>query len=112
MLKMFPTKSYARLGLVIALLGSLSACTISPSYPAYGYAYREAPRATAYYYPSNDRGYYRNDNHQYHDYERPQARQEPRYVAPPRVPSPFESAAKVHRDIRRSLGLPRLPGMP
>jgi len=100
---MKPLRIITRLTLAVALLGSLGACTVAPAYPV-GYraapvyvesypAYRSAPPV----YYGYDRGYYR-DNHRYEE-RRPQR-------------SPFEDAARAHRDVRRSLGLPRLPGMP
>ena len=113
-----------RTALVVLLLGSLSACTVVPSYPTYssGYAVRPAPvyvetygsgyygqpRGNAYYYGNSaPRHGYRNEH--YREEPRREYRHEaPRQVAPRPIPSPLE----VHRDVRRSLGLPRLPGMP
>lgn len=103
-----------RLGLAAALLASLGACTVVPAYPAghyrappayvetypaYGYGY---PRANIYY----ESGYRHYDNHggRYYDDRRFEDRR--RYDAP--LPPPLQ----LHRDVRRSLGLPRLPGMP
>lgn len=103
-----------RLGFAITALGMLGACTVVPvqpggyyraapayveTYPAYGYPggsiyYESRPR---YYDDRRDDRYYREDR---------------RYREPRRYDSPLESAARTHRDIRRSLGLPRLPGMP
>ena len=104
------TRTLTRLTLAAALLASLGACTVVPAYPA-GYrappvyvetypAYRPAPPTVYYGY---ERGY-RDDRR---DYYRDDRRYDDR-----RHSSPLEDAARVHRDIRRSLGLPRLPGMP
>lgn len=87
-----------RLCLAAILLGSLAACAIVPAYPpyptypAYRYGY-----PNAYYEP--DRRYYDGRGSRYYQEER-------------RIQSPLEGAARMHRDVRRSLGLPRLPGMP
>lgn len=95
-----------RISLVIALTGGMGACTVVPAYPvgytappAYGPVYPayRYPGATIYYEP----GYH------HHDHPRGYPYGEPR-----RIDSPFEGAARLHRDTRRSLGLPRLPGMP
>ena len=114
----------ARTTLLALLLGSLSACTVVPTYPSYssGYAVRPAPvyvetygsgyygqpRGNTYYYGNSaPRHGYRHEH--YREEPRREYRQEaPRQVAPSRIPSPLQ----VHRDVRRSLGLPRLPGMP
>ncbi len=101
-----------RLVLTIALLGSLGACTVVPTYPvgyqrpppayvetypAYGY-----PRTSIYY----DSGYRRYDG--YGDRRYDDRRYEERRSYDPPLPPPLQ----LHRDVRRSLGLPRLPGMP
>lgn len=104
-----PTLS--RIIAAVALLGSLGACTVVPappgyyrstpvvveSYPTYrhapGYGYSNDDRRSYYGNGDGGRGYYREERH---------------YREPARIPSPLE----VHREIRRSLGLPRLPGMP
>lgn len=103
---MKPSRNLTRLGLAVVLLASLGACTVVPAYPV-GYreapvyvetypAYRPAPPAVYYGY---ERGYRDDRGRDYYREER-------------RYSSPLEEAARVHRDIRRSLGLPRLPGMP
>ena len=114
----------ARTTLLALLLGSLSACTVVPTYPSYssGYAVRPAPvyvetygsgyygqpRGNAYYY-GNSAPHYGHRHEHYREAPRQEYRREaPRHEAPARIPSPLE----VHRDVRRSLGLPRLPGMP
>ena len=105
--------------LLLLLLSGLSACTIVPAHP---YAGRSAPvyvdsypsgnygrpYGNSYYYGDrgprhdHDQGYYRQPERRDYRYE------EPRHESTVRIPSPLE----VHRDVRRSLGLPRLPGMP
>jgi len=94
-----------RLTLAAALLASLGACTVVPAYPV---GYRAAP-VYVESYPAYRSGYYRYDRPRYDDRY---YRDEGRYQQPRRMESPLESAIEVHRDIRRSLGLPRLPGMP
>ena len=109
----------ARTVLLALLIGGLSACTVVPTYPAYssGYAVRPAPvvvetyssgyygqpRGNAYYYGHREPRYEQRREHY-----REEPRREYRQEAPRHIPSPLE----VHRDVRRSLGLPRLPGMP
>ena len=73
-----------RLSLAAVLFASLGACTVVPVHPV---GYRAPPPVYV------------------ESYER-------HYREPQRGPSPLESAARTHRDVRRSLGLPRLPGMP
>lgn len=111
------SRTIARLTLAVALLGSLGACTVAPVYPV-GYrtapvyvesypAYRSAPPSVYYQYEQRYRGNYRQDY--YRDDRRYDDR---RYDNRRPSHSPLEDAARVHRDVRRSLGLPRLPGMP
>ena len=96
--------------LATGLAALLGACTVVPaghvgyhSGPAYveSYpAYRSYPGTSTYYYYGNN-GYqhgYRGPDRGYYD--------RPARIAP--LPPPLQ----LHRDIRRSLGLPRLPGMP
>ena len=108
------TQKLIRLTLAAALLGSLSACVVAPpqavgyrapppvyieTYPTYRYGYPD-PYYNGYgqrYYDDRGGRYYRDERR----YEEPRHREAT-------IPSPTE----VHRDIRRSLGLPRLPGMP
>ena len=105
---------FLRFSVVLALLGSLSACVVAPAqpvgyrgpavyvetYPTYRYGH-----PNAYYDGYDDRRYYDDrGGRRYRDerrYEEPRRREAT-------IPSPFQ----VHRDVRRSLGLPRLPGMP
>lgn len=109
-MKLSPT--LIRLSLAAALLGSLGACTVVPvypagyyrappayveTYPAYGY-----PRANIYY--ESGHRHYEDRGGRYYDDRRYEDRR--RYDAP--LPPPLQ----LHRDVRRSLGLPRLPGMP
>lgn len=103
----------ARLSLAAALLGSVAACTVVPAQPGY---YRSTPPPAVYYdtYPTyryGPTGYYRDGRHEHGDRygrrERDEWRDQER-----RIESPLDDAARLHRDVRRSLGLPRLPGMP
>ena len=102
-----------RLSLAAALLGSLGACTVVPAYPV---GYHRAPPVyvepyPAYGHPSTTI-YYQSGQRHYDDRNRHSYREERRPEPPRRVDSPFDNAARTHRDVRRSLGLPRLPGMP
>jgi hypothetical protein len=112
-----------RTALLALFLGGLTACTVVPSYPSYssGYVTRPAPvyvetHGSGYYGQARGNPYYGNNAPRYeprreHYREAPRQeyrREAPQQAAPSRIPSPLE----VHRDVRRSLGLPRLPGMP
>lgn len=101
-----------RISLAAALLGSLGACTVAPAYPV---AYRPAP-VYVETYPAYRYGhptpYYGHEERHYGDRGGRYYRDEHRYQEPRRIESPLEGAARLHRDVRRSLGLPRLPGMP
>ena len=112
-------KAFPRIGIALLLLATLSACTVVPAYP---YAGRQAPvyvdtypsgsygrpYGNTYYYGDSgprrdyDRGHYREPDRRAYQHEAP------RHESTIRIPSPLE----VHRNVRRSLGLPRLPGMP
>jgi hypothetical protein len=108
-------KTLTRTFFATIIFGILAGCTVAPvypvgyrstpayvnTYPAYGYG--GAP-STSIYYQSGGRRYY-DDSPRYYRHDYPQQRSN-------HGPSVFESAARTHRDIRRSLGLPRLPGMP
>lgn len=109
-------KTLTRLTLATIIFGILAGCTVAPvypgyrsapayvnSYPGYGYGYDGGPRTTIYYQSGSRRHY--DNGHQHYRHDHPQQRSN-------HGPSAFESAAKTHRDVRRSLGLPRLPGMP
>lgn len=105
-----------RLSLASVILGILGGCAVVPyqtgyrrappvyveSYPAYGYS-----GPNVYYGDGrqryDDRGgrYYDDRRYDNRRYEEPRQRDMP-------LPPPLE----LHREIRRSLGLPRLPGMP
>ena len=99
-----------RLGLATALVGSLGACAVVPypvgyhrappvyveTYPGYG-----QPSGTIYY----DSGYRRYDDRGGRYYDDRRYEESRRHDA---LPPPLQ----LHRDIRQSLGLPRLPGMP
>ena len=107
-----------RISLAAVLFASLGACTVVPaypvayrappvyveSYPTYRYGYPSA----SIYYESGPRRYDNRGGNYYRD----ERRNERHYHEPQRGHSPLESAARAHRDVRRSLGLPRLPGMP
>ena len=101
--------SLVRLGLAAALLGSLAACTIVPAQPA---AYRAPPVYVETYpvyrydYP-HSHSYDEHHEHRHHGDRDARHRYDNR-----RHDSPLAGAARSHREIRRSLGLPRLPGMP
>ena len=94
-----------RIGLVTALLGSLSACTVVPAYPV-GYQHRPAYVETypVYSYPSTSI-YYQSGHRHYDGYG-------DRHYQGRRGDFPLPPPLQLHRDVRRSLGLPRLPGMP
>lgn len=106
---------FIRLGLAIALLGSLTACTVVPAHP-HGY-YGGPPVVVETYpvyrygHPHRHPGYDRRD---YRPYDRHYEHRGDRHYRDDRRrhDTPFDNAARTHRDIRRSLGLPRLPGMP
>lgn len=120
------TQKLIRGTLAAALLGSLSACVVAPphsagyrapsvyveTYPTYRYGYPNSYPNT-YYNGYGNRHY---DNRHYDNrgsgYGSGYYRNEGRYVEPRRMDAPIPSPAQVHRDVRRSLGLPRLPGMP
>lgn len=100
-----------RLTLAVALLGSLSACVVAPAQPV-GY---RAPPVYVETYPTYRYvdPYYSGYGYRYYDdrggrYYRDERRYDGPARSEVRIPSPLE----VHRDVRRSLGLPRLPGMP
>lgn len=124
---MSPYTHLTRITLSLLLIASLGACAVVPvpryvGTPAPIYV-ETAP--TVYIGRTYDNRYY-NNHHQDHDhryqqreyrqerYREPERREHYREAPPPRhessarIPSPLE----VHRDVRRSLGLPRLPGMP
>lgn len=109
-----------RLSLAGALLASLGACAVGPAYPV---GYRAAPVYVESYpaygysggniqYPSGYRHYDGPNRRDYRRDYRQDYRQDRRGEVRQYQPSPLESAARTHRDIRRRLGLPRLPGMP
>ncbi|MCG2576183.1 hypothetical protein LZ012_04150 [Dechloromonas sp. XY25] len=105
-----------RIVLALSLLASLGACTVVPAYPV-GYqrpppAYVETYPVYGYGYPSTSiyyqSGYRRYDGYggdrRYYDDRRYEDRRSHGVPLPPPL--------QLHRDVRRSLGLPRLPGMP
>lgn len=104
-------KTMLRLSLAAVVLGALGGCAVVPypqgyhrapsvyveSYPTYGApapGYYGSPRP---YYGYGDHGgrYYEERRYEGHRHEVP-------------LPPPLQ----LHREVRRSLGLPRLPGMP
>jgi len=95
---------FIRLGIAAGLFCSLAACTVVPAHP---HAYYGGPPVVVDSYPAYRNGYpyqhYDYDRRAYRGYDDRGGR---------RHDSPLESAARTHRDVRRSLGLPRLPGMP
>jgi hypothetical protein len=100
-----------RLGLATALIGSLGACAVAPypvgyirpppayveTYPGYG-----QPSGTIYY----------NSGYRHYDDRGGRYYDDRRYEEPRRQAAPLPPPLQLHRDVRRSLGLPRLPGMP
>lgn len=106
-----------RIAVLLALVASLSACVVAPPSARH---YSSGPPAvyvetypTTYYRGGYDNHHYRHDNRPrqqfYREPERREHYREERRPAPrASIPSPRE----VHREVRRSLGLPRLPGMP
>ena len=96
-----------RLTLALAAIGTLGACTVIPAGPI-AYEYNSPSPTYVRTYPAAGYGYF---------YQAPPRRPPPRrwdhdHYRHDSYRSPFEDAARVHRNIRRSLGLPRLPGMP
>lgn len=101
-----------RILVAATLIGSLGACVVAPP-QSVGYrgpsVYVETYPTYRYGYPSG--GYYYGHEHRYYDNR--YYGDDRRYSEPPRrMEAPIPGPAQVHRDIRRSLGLPRLPGMP
>lgn len=108
-----------RIVVVAGLIGGLSACVVAPpqsagyrgpsvyveTYPTYRYGYPN----TRYYgheYRHYGNRYYDDRGTRHYGNDR-------RYSEPPRrMDASIPGPAQVHRDVRRSLGLPRLPGMP
>jgi hypothetical protein len=99
-------QTFLRLGLASILIGSLGACAVAP-YPV---AYHRAPPAYVETYPAYGQPsgtiYYNSGYRSYDDRASRQYEERRGYDAP--LPPPLQ----LHRDVRRSLGLPRLPGMP
>jgi hypothetical protein len=110
--------------LTLLLIASLGACAVVPV-PRYvgspAPVYVETAPTVYYggYGRTYDNRHYRDNNYQQRGYRQERYREperreyrheqpEPRRESSTRIPSPLE----VHRDVRRSLGLPRLPGMP
>ncbi len=100
-----------RTALAAALLGSLGACTVVPAYPV-GYQHRPAYVETypVYGYPSTS--IYYQSGHRHYDGYGDRHYGEQRYDNPRRSEMPLPPPLQLHRDVRRGLGLPRLPGMP
>lgn len=96
------------LGLAAILMAGLSACTVVPAYPP-GH-YRAPPPAYVETYPAygySGSVYYAPPRQHYREHHH-----ERRYDDRHRHDMPLPPPLQLHRDIRRSLGLPRLPGMP
>lgn len=96
-----------RIGLAATLLGSLGACTVVPAYPV---GYQRPPPAyietyPAYGYPATS--IYYQSGYRYYDGYGDRHYDDRRSHGMP-LPPPLQ----LHRNVRRSLGLPRLPGMP
>ena len=85
-----------RLGLAALLLVGLGACTVVPTYPAYGYP------GTTIYYQSGHRHYDSYGSRHHHG--------GPHYNHGRHGAMPLPPPMRLHRDIRRNLGLPRPPG--
>jgi hypothetical protein len=113
------TQKLLRLGLATALIGGLGACAVAPypagyhrapayveTYPGYGQPSGTIYYNSGYYRHYDDRGgrYYDDRGGRYYD--------DRRYEDNRRQSVPLPPPLQLHRDVRRSLGLPRLPGMP
>jgi hypothetical protein len=101
-----------RIGLATALLGSLGACTVVPAYPV---GYHRPPPAyvetyPAYGYPTTS--IYYQSGYRYYDGYGDRRYDDRRYDDRGSHGMPLPPPLQLHRDVRRSLGLPRLPGMP
>lgn len=101
----------------LLLISSLSACVVAPSSPRHFAG--GAPSVyvetypTGYYGGSYDNRYYQRDNRPHQQYYRePERRHDYREERRPAPRANIPSPREVHREVRRSLGLPRLPGMP
>ncbi len=105
---MTTARMITRIALAATLIGSLGGCTIVPAQPGY---YRSGP-AYVETYPTYRHGYSDRYYGDHRHYDNRSYREQRSYQEPRRIQSPLESAARAHRDVRRSLGLPRLPGMP
>jgi len=118
---MTTSQNLLRLALTTALIGSLGACAVAPYPPGYyrtpAPAYVETypgygqPSGTIYY-NSGYRQYDNRGSHYYDDRRGGRYYDDRRYEEPRRQSMPLPPPLQLHRDIRRSLGLPRLPGMP
>lgn len=95
-----------RLGLATVLIASLGACTVVPAYPT-GYYRAPAPAYVESYpaYGYSGSVYVAPPPRVYEHHDR-------YYGGGYRREIPLPPPLQLHRDIRRSLGLPRLPGMP
>lgn len=100
-----------RTTLAAALVASLGACTVVPAYPV-GYQQRPAyvESYPVYGYPSTSI-YYQSGRRHYDGYG-DRYYDDRRYEDRRRSEMPLPPPLQLHRDVRRSLGLPRLPGMP
>lgn len=104
-------QKFLRLGLAIALLGSLGACAVVP-YPV---GYHRPPPVYVETYPGYGQpgaSIYYNSGHRHYDDRGGRYYDDRRYEDNRRQAAPLPPPLQLHRDVRRSLGLPRLPGMP
>jgi hypothetical protein len=104
-------QTFFRLGLASILIGTLGACAVAP-YPV---TYYRAPPAYVETYP----GYaqpsgtiYYNSGYRSYDDRGSRHYDDRRYEGRRHYDAPLPPPLQLHRDVRRSLGLPRLPGMP
>lgn len=99
-----------RLGLAALLLVGLGACTVVPTYPV-GYQHRPAYVETypAYGNPGTTI-YYQSGHRHYDSYGSRHHHGGPHYNHGRHGAMPLPPPMRLHRDIRRNLGLPRPPG--
>ncbi len=99
-----------RLGLAAFLLVGLGACTVVPTYPV-GYQHRPAYVETypVYSYPGTSI-YYQSGPRYFDSYGDRHYYGGRHYDDRQRGAMPLPPPMQLHRDIRRSLGLPRPPG--
>jgi hypothetical protein len=99
-----------RLSLATVVLGTLGGCAVVP----YPQGYHRAPPVYVETYPSYGapaNGYY-GSGRPYYDNRGGRHYEDRRYEERRHHDAPLPPPLQLHRDLRRSLGLPRLPGMP